>query len=338
MWGGKNEMGRKIAFIYGGRSTEHDASLKSYESFINNLSTDDFYVCCNIFIDRYGKAYLNKKETTIGEIVDFIKDNNDIFWVNLLHGQEGEDGSWSGIFDIIDGKGTIESVFTSAILMDKYAQSCFAFHALRGMIKIPEMQILKKGDIFSNDKGWKKIVVKPNKMGASHFTEVFYENELEGMPYLADEIFKYSDTALIQEFINGDEYTCGVIKENGIIRTLPVIKVSTESGILGHMEKHKAGFAKVVFMEDDIANKIKKCSAKLFELFQVRGMARFDFIIQNDEIYFLEGNLIPGFSGESAFPMMLKKQGISLNEFLIILMDTYTYEEKQCKFLPYTIE
>ena len=67
-------------------------------------------------------------------------------------------------------------------------------------------------------------------------------------------------------------------------------------------------------------------------------MCRFDFLVSNSKIYYLEGNLIPGFSNESAFPMMLKEAKISLSDFLSYLINSYDKTEKKNKYLPYRID
>ena len=89
-----------IGIIYGGRSTEHDASIKSKENFCNNLD-NRFNIVELVFVDRLGNIQLNNKNISFGDLINHVKDNKEIFYINLLHGQEGEDGSWSGVFDII---------------------------------------------------------------------------------------------------------------------------------------------------------------------------------------------------------------------------------------------
>ena len=79
-------------------------------------------------------------------------------------------------------------------------------------------------------------------------------------------------------------------------------------------------------------------SCELFKLFNIIGMCRFDFLVGNDKIYFLEGNLIPGFSSESAMPMMLKQANISLSDFMENLVRSYLRKQKNSKYLPYHID
>lgn len=334
---------RKIGIIYGGRSTEHDASIESKKNFIQNLDRQEFDITLLIFIDRDGNIYLNENRISLGELINGIKNTRDICYLNLLHGQEGEDGSWSGIFDICDGKGTFESVNTSSLLMNKYQQSVVATQTVTGL-NMPKTILIKEKDLDTINSKLQTIssdfvIIKPNSMGASHFTEKIQKCKLEEIKKLVHMIFEYDSAVVIQEFVEGEEYTCGVINYYGNIISLPIIHAKSKSGLLDHNAKHKQGCVEVDFNDFSEKHRIQSISIELFNLFGVIGMCRFDFIItENNNIYYLEGNLIPGFSHDSAFPMMLSQANISLTDFTKSLFNAYDVLEKKNKFLPYIIE
>ena len=336
---------KDIAIIYGGRSTEHDASVKSKETFVENLSKDRFNIVEIIFVDREGRIFCNEEEIKIGDLVNKIKYNKSIFYLNLLHGNEGEDGAWCGVFEVCDGIGSFETVNTSSILMNKYQQSCVVNGSNLGL-KIPQTVLVRSG--YSDERIKQKInqitsefiIVKPNTMGASHFTKKFSKEHTEQIINFIKSIFEYDKAVLVQEFIVGEEYTCGVIQYKGDIKPLPIIHVKTNTDFLGHEEKHKPGYTTIDFNDFDEKSKINKISSELFEIFNIIGMCRFDFLIESvsKQIYFLEGNLIPGFSSGSAFPRMLKKADVSFDDFVDNLYDSYTNYKKNNKYLPYKIE
>lgn len=334
---------KKISIIYGGRSTEHDASLKSIENFLENLNRKEFEIVDLIFIDREGNIFINDVKRSIGELIDKIKTEKETYFLNLLHGQEGEDGSWSGLFDICDATGTFESVNTSSILMNKFQQSAcisFAFDE----IKVPKTVILNRNNdynlkekinIFNNS----EIIVKPNNMGASHFVKRFNNKDIKSIDSQIKKIFEYDDEVLIQEFIEGDEYTCGVINYNDKIKVLPIIHAKPKSDFLNHEVKHTTGNIICDFNDFKEKKQIESISISLFKLFKVVGMCRFDYLItKTGNIYYLEGNLIPGFSKGSAFPMMLKEANISLTEFTIELLKAFEKHTSNNKYLPYNID
>lgn len=334
----------KIGLIYGGRSTEHDASLKSYDTFIKNLDINEIQVIQTVFISREGEVYINNNKSSFEKLCESVE-NEQIFYFNLLHGQEGEDGCWSGMAEILSMKGSFESVLTSAILMDKYFQSAIVIANMENKLSIPKTKCIRKLHFVEevlleklNEISSEKIIVKPNSMGASHYTKCFKKDELKEIYNFISAIFEFDNTVLIQEFIEGKEYTCGVFAKFLEPVSLPVITVSTLSGVLGHYEKHTAGNAEVSFENSIITKNLQKISEELFSLFRVVGMCRFDFIVTNEKIYFLEGNLLPGFSLGSAFPKMLKQAEITLTEFVKCLIKSYNLDTRKNKFLPYTIE
>lgn len=271
--------------------------------------------------------------------------NSKIFYINLLHGQEGEDGCWSGITEILGINGSFESVLTSSILMNKYFQSSAALMQMSDELAIPKMQCLHI-ESFTKDLMLEaikkleasKIVVKPNSMGASLLTQCFDADQIQDIFNLIMQIYKFDDTVLLQEYIDGEEFTCGVYSKFGQPKALPVIYVSTANGFLGHYEKHSKGNANVQFLNTNETQRLQIISRKLFSLFRIIGMCRFDFIVSNGIVYFLEGNLIPGFSNGSAFPQMLKCEGISLTEFVEDLVEAYSSKNKFNKLLQYNIE
>jgi len=333
----------KIGIFYGGRSTEHDASLKSKET-ICEMATD-FEIVDLVFVDRNGEIFLNEKKITLGELIDHLKENKDVFYLNFLHGQEGEDGSWCGLFDIIDVVGSFESVNTSSILMNKYQQSMVAGQTINNL-NIPKSALIYKTDDKSqiilklNSINSDFVIVKPNSMGASHFTDKFATKDSDQIVDFVKKILEYDDFAIIQEYIDGEEYTCGVIMIDGKIKTLPIIHVkSSIEGFLGHTSKHTKASSNIDFNDFKESSQISEITEKLWNLFGIKGMCRFDFLISpNGSIYFLEGNLLPGFSGGSAFPRMLKMAGVSINDFIKNLIQNFQQNKVRNKFLPYSIE
>lgn len=333
----------EISIIYGGRSTEHDASIKSYENILENMDNKQFSIKNSIYVNRNGLILLNGKEISFGTLMDFLE-NEPSFLINLLHGTEGEDGSWSGVVDIRDIEGSFESVNTSSILMNKQQQQDIVKSKCKNILKTPNSIICRYNDDVDkkikelNNLKTENVVVKPNSMGASHLTEKINKSNIERIKKLILNIHEYDDIALIQEYIQAEEYTCGVIRKNNIPYALEVINVHTNEMFLGHKEKHSKGYTDVEFVNNDLTDNIKNISKKLFDIFGVIGMCRFDFLVNNNGIYYLEGNLIPGFSKGSAFPRMLKESNIDMNEFWNEMIKEFKHRKHRNKYLKYNIE
>ena len=83
----------KVGIIYGGMSTEHDVSIESAKSVIENLDKDKYDIY-EIIIDKNGK-WLNKDKKEIDNVFSYLKELYVIFPV--LHGMYGEDRNYSRI-------------------------------------------------------------------------------------------------------------------------------------------------------------------------------------------------------------------------------------------------
>ncbi|NCB48386.1 MAG: hypothetical protein EOM55_01995 [Clostridia bacterium] len=332
---------KKIGIIYGGRSTEHDASIKSKENICENL--EEFEIVDIIFIDRNGLIFKNDKLVSLGKFVNYLSNKKDVFYINLLHGTEGEDGEWSGLIDIANVNGSFENVLTSSLLMNKYEQSIIVKHEVKNIF-IPNSVIIHSFDseniVFEKIFSLKteNIILKPNSMGASHFTFHYNGINKEFIINSLNKIFQYDDNAIVQEFIEGEEFTCGAYNSFDNCNVLPIIHVkASHQDFLDHKTKHNKNMSKIDFNKFSEQTKIEDVVMNLFKIFNIQVMCRFDFIVSKGKIYYLEGNVIPGFSKGSAFPMMLNKANISLNDFLKDIIKYKTSLRKKIKFLPYVI-
>ncbi|MHB0802713.1 ATP-grasp domain-containing protein [Bacillus thuringiensis] len=353
----------KYCILLGGRSTEHDASLLSYQGVLRNqqnITSTKLLLTKVYYISRDGEFFLHdtcpfpltEEELLQGEklnISTFIERlyTEPTYQLNLLHGNEGEDGSWQGLADILDLRGSYESVFASSLTMNKWAQSILAQSICHPELLIPKTWKVGESDgdevleqiIFELD--GKECVIKPNTMGASHFTDSYKEVSLEKLKEVKEKILKYDTQVIIQEFIKGIEYTVGCIHMNNELVILPMIEAKTKGNFLGHTEKHQKGHIDIRILSDkeDLFNQLKKITKKLFIGFELSVMCRFDFIVNpSGDIYFLEGNSIPGLMSGSAFTKMLDSSPFTFEDFLLYHIKSKGNKKQITKKLVYSIE
>jgi D-alanine-D-alanine ligase len=67
-------------------------------------------------------------------------------------------------------------------------------------------------------------------------------------------------------------------------------------------------------LKNETADKVSETSLKLYKLLNCKGMVRFDYILNDEELFFLEVNTVPGLSEQSIVPQQAIKAGISLQE------------------------
>ncbi|SDY10720.1 hypothetical protein [Thermoactinomyces sp. DSM 45892] len=355
-------MNECISVLVGGRSTEHDASLLSYQGVLSDLQKrhDHHLTLTSVYyISREGQIYYQhqapfpvdeeelKKGSLIrlGEFIDRLQDK-DIFHLNLLHGNEGEDGAWQGLAEISNLRGTFGSVFASTITMNKWAQSILATSCISRlqhprMYRITEFDTEKTIERIISEISWDECVVKPNRMGASHLTELYKGLTKESLLSLYRKLSRYDPEVLVQEYIAGTEYTVGCIERYGEVITLPVIEAKTSRQFLGHMEKHQKGYIEthIHHVDSERTAELKEISQKLFRQFDLSVMCRFDFIVSGSGVpYYLEANSIPGLMSGSAFPKMLAAASLDLVDLIQWSIETTNPRVRREKVLCYNIE
>jgi D-alanine-D-alanine ligase len=333
---------KKIGLIYGGRSTEHDGSVETKKGVMSGVNQEIYPVVDLIFIDRENNVFLNEKEISLGTLVDRIKSNQDVFYFNLMPGNEGEDGAWSGLFEICDGRGSFESVNTASILMNKYQQSEIATILLPEIAFCPKSALLQRGmdsakiekiiDGFDTE-----IFIKPNSMGSSHFMDTFMPSEKARIKEFLVKLFEYDQAAIVQEFIEGDNYSCGVFRGETGQKALPVLYQKIGDRYMSHAVKFGGPWDKVI-VEHDLAKRIQQLCLKLADIFDVVGMCRFDYVAKDDKIYFLEGNLVPSLAPGGSYNYMLKAAGVDFNDFIRDMIYSFENRVKNNKLLIYNAE
>lgn len=111
----------KLGVIYGGLSTEHEVSINSAKSVIDNLDKDKYDIY-KIYIDKKGEWY--KEDNKIDNVFDYLRSLDVVFPV--LHGLYGEDGTIQGLFELLGVPYVGCGVLSSSLGMDKvYAKMIF---------------------------------------------------------------------------------------------------------------------------------------------------------------------------------------------------------------------
>ena len=353
----------KLAVIYGGVSSEHDASLKGFDFIYDSIKegtrlkedfTDVFYIyrdgrvkhsSVDYSRDSTEYASVNKFNTTIIEAFSYIK-QNDLFVLPLLmHGQNGEDGNIQGLATFLDLKGCYGNSFASSITMDKYHLNRYLENQDKNIF-IPKTKrissIEQLENIFKEFEN-QDIIVKPNSLGASLHTEKYscLEKNKKDITKLCSTILEFDHYVLVQEFIEGAEYSCGCLQKEGKVEILPLIKVDFETEFFNHEAKHKSGKCAVNVLTLDTIDEVEQIicnhSKEIFEELNLQYLARIDYIRKGDKIYFLEVNTLPGFKQGSFYPVMLETIGMDIEDLLYTMINESLQVEKKNTTIHYTI-
>ncbi|WP_067497397.1 hypothetical protein [Actinoplanes sp. TFC3] len=352
-------MSTELTLLAGGRSTEHDASLHSYDHLARVLAADaGFTVAAVVYIGRDGTAWRHEglppgidalintgsaKPLTPAELVDQLRSGPPVF--SLLFGTEGEDGAWQGLAEVFDLTGSFGPVAAAAVSMHKLAFSAAAV-AVEPRLAMPDSWIIRADDPRHGPANalaalaGRACVVKPNSMGASLLTTYLEKPDVESLTAAVRAISDYDTFALVQEYIEGDEHTIGVFEDAEGPHVLPIVRAETDSPLLGHDEKHRDGLVSVEFVDpmSRAGMELAAICLRVYRLMGFRLWCRFDIIWdrRRDRPVILEANSMPGLMQGSVFPVMLERGGYRLTDLIRYGISAVTAQRN--KVLPYDIE
>jgi D-alanine-D-alanine ligase len=129
---------------------------------------------------------------------------------------------------------------------------------------------------------------------------------------------------LIEAFIEGREITCGVVSDHGKIRSLPITEIISRNEFFDYEAKYTDGMADEITpaqIPEAVAEECSKISEDLYAKLNCKGFIRFDYIYNDDGMYFLEVNTVPGLSPNSILPQQAAALGISLTELFSMVLD-----------------
>lgn len=323
-------MKKKIALVTGGFSGEAAISYKSAITVLNNIDTQKFDVYkidINpqnwFFEDSNGnRTTVNKENFTIqqdGTVIHFDA------VLMCIHGTPGEDGKLQGYFDMLHIPYTSCDATTSALTFNK--RFTVAVAAFGGISVAKSVMLLKNNYTNSNIIAQQlqfPVFVKPNNGGSSiGMSKVM--NDGEALDIAITKAFKEDTQILIEEFIEGREFTIGVFKTKEKIITLPITEVITTNAFFDYEAKYEGKSKEITPAEIDesIANQIREAALKTYSLLNCKGIVRIDFIYNPTKLkpYLLEVNTVPGQSAASIIPQQVAAMGWSLKEFYTALIE-----------------
>ena len=334
-----------IVVLAGGLSTERDVSFKTGDMVSKALRENGHNV---ILLDVF-MGYSDKEENLTGifdrteevsvQVKDIPetapdlakvkasrKDQSDCFFgpnvINMcrmadivfmaLHGENGENGKIQAAFDLFGIKYTGTGYLSSALAMDKgMAKQLF----IAGGIPTPQGISMKKENRKDSAKelGLKlPCVVKPCCGGSSiGVTIVRTEDEFKSA---LDEAFKWADNLVIEEYVEGREFSIGVID----YKALPIIEIAPIQGFYDYKNKYKAGSAVETCpaeLPEEITKQMQHYAERVAEVLGLNTYSRSDFLLnKNNEIYCLEANTLPGMTPTSLLPQEAGVLGINFNQ------------------------
>lgn len=236
-----------------------------------------------------------------------------------LHGGEGENGKLQATFDLLGIRYTGPDSLGCAVAMDKgFTKQVF----LQSGIDTPAGACLHKNaaDRSLASLGLSfPVVVKPCSGGSSIGvyivgSEAEYEEALE-------KSFRYEDEVVIEEYIKGREFACGVIDGEA----LPPIEIIPKTGFFDYANKYQADATLEVCPADipkDVEERMKELTVKAFRALKLNVYSRADFLLDADgNLYCLEMNTLPGMTAASLLPKEARAAGIEYGDLCELIIE-----------------
>lgn len=330
----------KVLVLMGGKSSEHEVSVLSGINVIKNLDPKR-YDALPIVISKDGSRWKLTNQSALVLLKDALKykgsgselilsSEKEISGVNSLarknldvvfiamHGLFGEDGTIQGMLELSGIPYTGSGVLASALGMDKIM---FRKVMESEKITIPKYVLISRGDNFKKVFKYLKnppFFVKPSNQGSSvGATLVKHKKDLGKAIKLAH---KYSNVAIVDQYIKGLEVTCTVMGNNNPF-ALPVVEILPLKGdFFDYKSKYtESGSEEIVpaRISKITTKKVQELAVKVYKVIGCRGFGRVDFILEKRvRPVVLEINTIPGLTTASLAPKAAKAAGMSYSKFL----------------------
>ena len=339
-----------VCVLFGGMSPEHEVSLRSAESVLNNLDPEKY----NIFpvgITKDGdwvlytgtdysllptgewKNYPENRRATISPVrgqglLSFegdcvVRERIDVVFP-VLHGENGEDGAMQGLLQLAGIPYVGPHVSASAVSMDKtltklVCDQAGVPQAAWQLVRSADLSHKMESVLDSLEKRFAyPMFVKPAGTGSS--VGVSKARDREALRTALLSAGAYDQKILVEEFIHGREVEVAVMGNEG-----PVASVCGEidSGVdfYDYEAKYVSNTSTAYIparIPEDVEELVRDAAVKVYTAIGCQGLSRVDFFVtyEGNRVVFNEINTLPGFTSISMYPKLFEASGIPYGQLL----------------------
>jgi D-alanine-D-alanine ligase len=356
----------RVGVIFGGRSVEHEVSLISARSILQQLDPEKYEVLA-VGITREGKwvtspdagrllsTGLESAEDQVpcflpgdpsvrglmrlesGGLAASVRPLDVVFPV--VHGGHGEDGTLQGLLELADIPYVGAGVMASAVGMDKDLMKRVFQEAglpivrhrslLRREWRSRRASILKE---LPQELGYPSFVKPANTGSSVGISKARDQDELErGL----EEAFRYDRKAVVEAGVDAREIECSVLGNDDPVASVPGEVVPCRE-FYDYAAKYLEEGSRLIIpavLRPDVAEEVRRCAVSAFKAIDCAGMARVDFFLErgSDRLFLNELNTIPGFTPISMYPKLWEASGIPYRDLLdrLIVLALERHREKE---------
>lgn len=344
-------MSRKIrvGVVFGGRSGEHEVSINSARSVIENLSPQKYDIL-PIGITKEGMWHTGlasykaldtetpprlledqtQSQPSLPRTADpsptlpaSISDTLDVI-IPVLHGPFGEDGTVQGLFELMNVPYVGAGVLASAVGMDKAMMK-----AIFAQAGLPQC---KYGVYLRSH--WEKdpepiladierklgfpCFVKPANLGSS--VGISKAKDRESLINAMHEAARYDRKIVVEEGVDAREIEVAVLG-NDEPRASVAGEIVPKADFYDYKAKYIDGTSDLIIPAELPAEKmqeVRDMAVRAYQAIDGSGLSRVDFFLERNTNRFLinEINTFPGFTVYSMYPKLWEATGIPYGELL----------------------
>ena len=328
----------RLGLIFGGRSVEHEISIRSAKCIANALDSSRYEII-PIAIHPKGSWHLGDSQTPLekaleGPEIRLVPQPNELplqrmsdgssiaidFFFPIIHGTGGEDGSLQGLLEYTGVAYAGADVTGSALQMDKDLSKQILDRA--GIPVVPWIT-LRASEPHQIEKHVEELLgfpifVKPNATGSSvGVSKVEYPNEFA---HAVQQAFCYDTKILIEKAIDAREIEIAVLGGEPP-RASVAGEIVSHRAFYDYQAKYLEEGSKLLIpapLDKKQLRALQETACQSFQLLEGSGLARVDFLLDRDSGFFYlnELNSLPGFTETSMYPQLWEASGVSYSSLL----------------------
>lgn len=293
----------KVGVIMGGTSSEKQVSIMTGKEMVAQLDKQKYDVVAITLDD-------NK------EVIDKVRDID--VALLALHGKFGEDGTIQGVLETLGIPYTGSGLLASSLCMDKNMTKKILRY--EGVATPNWLHFVKGEELPLQDielMGY-PLVVKPNADGSSVGVHIVHDRS--ALLAAVTDVFKSNNEIIIEEYLIGDEITCGILNEE----LLPVLSIKHTAVFFDYKAKYDdaSTIEEPVELLPAIHERVAKAAMISYKALKCSVYARVDMLVKDGVPYVLEVNTLPGMTPNSLLPKSALAAGISYSALLDSIIES----------------
>ncbi|MGI8595821.1 MAG: D-alanine--D-alanine ligase family protein [Thermoleophilaceae bacterium] len=316
----------RVVVLAGGRSSEHDVSLRSAAAVREGLERAG-HETVSVEVARTGEWTSSGRAVAI-EPAGGLLDADVVFPV--LHGPFGEDGTVQGLLETADVPYVGAGVPASAVCMDKVL---FKDLMARAGLRQVEYAAVREGDAVEPlARLGLPVFVKPARLGSS--VGISKVSEAEELPGALSAAFAHDPLAIVEAMAFGREVECSVMGNHDPVASEPG-EIVIDADWYDYEAKYTPGGMELQVpapLEADVRERVRSVAVEAFRAVGCSGLARVDFFVESDgRVLLNELNTMPGFTETSVFAKLFEASGVAYPELVdrLVTLAVERYESER---------